>query len=65
MIDAELLGFVYHYGLEVNSITVIREWKIPSLFWHSDTPFRVWQGTLSNLVQVLHMIVVVVSMVAW
>lgn len=26
MIDVELLGFVYHYGLEVNSITVIREW---------------------------------------
>ena len=25
MIDVELLGFVYHYGLDVNGITVIRE----------------------------------------
>ena len=25
MIDVELLGFVYHWGLDVNSITVIRE----------------------------------------
>lgn len=23
MIDVELLGFVYHWGLEINSITVI------------------------------------------
>lgn len=25
IIDVELLGFVYHWGLEVNSITVIGE----------------------------------------
>ena len=25
MIDVELLGYVHHYGLEVNAITVIRE----------------------------------------
>lgn len=44
IVDAELLGFVYHYGLDVNSITVIREWfersahvllllSSPSLLW--------------------------------
>ena len=26
MIDIELLGFVYHWGLDVNSITVIGEY---------------------------------------
>lgn len=25
MIDADLLGFVYHYGLKINGITAIRE----------------------------------------
>lgn len=27
MIDVELLGFVYHWGLEVNAINVIGELK--------------------------------------
>lgn len=29
IIDVELLGFVYHWGLDVNSITVIGEYPNP------------------------------------
>lgn len=33
IIDVDLLGFVYHWGLDVNSITVIRECRVrPPIF---------------------------------